>query len=313
MRRFIKIVVLFTLPIILVLCVHECGMRSVPNDYKYKNTWLENNISSVQIWIFGSSHGLYGVNPHYLSGVAFNSAHVSQSLKYDAYIFNKFIDRADSLQWIILPISYFSLFEDLEDGVEWWRVKNYCIYYQCPYHMLSPKYRFELIGNPLPFKDQVFRIWNYYTKGDNDLHCDSFGFDTNFSKENRSENWWMDGTRKVRNHTYNIYEKKSTTYEHKAYVENIIRKCEIKNVNVLLLTTPVCESYYQIVNETQYELMTSFCIEMAEKYTQVHYLNTFKDERFSKNDFFDSDHLETEGACKLSNILDDYIKKNSMK
>ena len=122
MKRFAKTILCFFLPIFLGVLALELGMRSVPNDYTYKNKWLTENISHVRIWTFGSSHGLYGISPKYFSKPAFNSAHVSQPLKYDAFIFDKFIERADSLEWVVLPISYFTLTSKMEDGEEWWRI-----------------------------------------------------------------------------------------------------------------------------------------------------------------------------------------------
>ncbi len=53
--------------------------------------------------------------------------------------------------------------------------------------------------------------------------------------------------------------------------------------------------------------MTETCEEMAQKYNNVQYLNLFKDDRFVEDDFFDADHLETEGAAKLTKILNEYI------
>ena len=158
MKRFLKVIILFLLPILCGFGMLEYGVRSVPNDYMYKNKWLKDNISHVRIWTFGSSHGLYGISPRYFSKPAFNSAHVSQPLRYDAFIFNKFIDHADSLEWVVLPISYFTMTSCMEEGEEWWRVKNYCLYYDCPYHKFEVKYNCEIIGNPLPIYKQIKRV-----------------------------------------------------------------------------------------------------------------------------------------------------------
>ena len=80
MKRFVKTIVFFFLPVLFGLVALECAMRRIPNDYAYKNNWLTENISHVRIWTFGSSHGLFGISPKYFSKPAFNSAHVSQPL-----------------------------------------------------------------------------------------------------------------------------------------------------------------------------------------------------------------------------------------
>lgn len=53
--------------------------------------------------------------------------------------------------------------------------------------------------------------------------------------------------------------------------------------------------------------MVETCKSFAKEYNYVQYLNLFKDSRFVEDDFHDSDHLATEGATKLTKILDEYI------
>ena len=307
MKRFIKTIILFFIPISLGLCVLEIGMRAVPNSYSFKKNWLDKNIFSVHIWSFGSSHGLYGINPQYFSKPAFNSAHVSQPLKYDAFIFNKYIEKADSLEWVILPVSYFTMTSKMELGEEWWRIKNYRIYYDCPYHKYEPKYNFEIIGNPLSFYKQIKRVGRYWIKGSDDNSCDSLGFDRGYSKENRDDNWYMDGPQRAKFHTKDLEKSQPVIRENIACLETIINNCAERNVNVLIVTTPVCSTYYDCVDSAQYSLMIRVCESFVRQYSNVRYLNLFKDSRFVEDDFHDSDHLETEGAAKLTGILDEYI------
>ena len=307
MKQFLKTIILFFIPIALSFCALEIGMRTVPNSYSFKKNWLDKNISSVHIWTFGSSHGLYGISPKYFSKPAFNSAHVSQPLKYDAFIFHKYIEQADSLEWVILPISYFTLTSKMEDGEEWWRIKNYCIYYDCPYHKWKPKYNCEIIGNPLSLYKQIKRVGRYWIKGVDDNSCDSLGLDLGYSKNKRGEQWYMNGKDRAKYHTTDLKKKEETIQENIGYLERIIEKCEEKNVSVLLLTTPVCSTYYDCVDSAQYSLMVNTCERLVRENNNVTYLNLFKDSRFVEDDFFDADHLETEGAAKLTKILNSYI------
>lgn len=309
MKRFIKTILFFFLPIFAGLIVLECAMRRVPNDYTYKNNWLTENIDRVRIWTFGSSHGLYGISPRYFSKPAFNSAHVSQPLKYDAFIFNKFINNADSLEWIVLPVSYFTLTSNMEDGEEWWRIKNYCIYYDCPYHPWETKYHTEVVGNPLSLYKQIKRVGRYWIKGVDDNSCDSLGLDLGYSKEHRGENWYMDGPQRAKYHTKDLAKSQPIIKENIGYIESIIQTCAEKQVKVLIVTTPVCSTYYDYVDSAQYTLMIETCNSLAAQYNHVQYLNLFKDSRFVEDDFHDSDHLATEGAAKLTKILDEYISK----
>lgn len=286
-------------------------MRSVPNDYAYKNQWLDKHIASAKIWILGSSHSLLGINPQYFSQSAFNSAHVSQTLPFDAFIVSKYIHQADSLEWVILPMSYFSLTYSLEDSKEWWRIKNYCIYYDYHYRALNPHYHLEILGNPLTYREQLKRVAKYWIQGVDSRDCDSLGFSHAYSKDKREANWCDDGKDRAIYHTKNLKDCESIITEHIADLETIIRLCSEKNVRILLFTPLVSKAYYENIEFEQYELVVKTCEKMEDKYSHVSYLNLFMDTRFDDDDFFDADHLETGGASKLSKILDDYIKKNT--
>lgn len=302
---------MFLFPIAIGFGILELGMRSVPNDYAYKNQWLEKNISSTKIWILGSSHSLLGVNPQCLSLSAFNSAHVSQTLPYDAFIVSKYIHQADSLEWVILPMSYFSLTYSLEDSEEWWRIKNYCIYYAYPYCSWNPNYHFEIFGNPLSYREQLERIAKYWKNGVDSRDSDSLGFSHRYSKDKRDSNWCRDGQERAIYHTKNLNDCESIIQEHVTSLERIINLSLEKNARVLLFTPPVSRAYYESIEPKQYDLIVKTCKDMENRYPHVTYLNLFMDSRFVDDDFFDSDHLETKGASKLSKILDDYITKNS--
>ena len=272
--------------------------------------WLQQHISTTSIWVIGASHGLYGINPCYFSKPAFNSSHVSQTLPYDAFIFNKFINKADSLEWLILPISYFSFVYSLEESDEWWRIKNYCIYYECPYHKWKLKYHLEILGNPLTYYKQINRVGEYWLRNADDRDCDSLGFSHGYSKENRlSEQWWNNGLERARHHTKNLEERNRILEQNINSLDEIISQCYERNVNVLLLTTPVCETYFENVDSLQYIHMVNICKELENKYQNTRYLNLFHDSRFELKDFYDADHLEAEGAKKLTGIISDYLQQ----
>ncbi len=125
MKRFIiRTVLLIIVPLLLGIVLCEYYLRKIPNDYSYKNEWLSNNAGSIRVLNMGSSHAFYGIEPSQFSCKAFNAAHVSQSIKYDHFIFSKFVNEMDSLEVLVLPVSYGSFLGfGPENGIEDWRVK----------------------------------------------------------------------------------------------------------------------------------------------------------------------------------------------
>lgn len=313
MKRFIYTLMLFVLPLVLLFGALELGLRSIPNDYSFKNQWLKQNMSSVKILTLGSSYGYYSIRPQFLSEPAFNAAHVSQSIRYDAFIFDEFIDKADSLQLLIWPIAYFSLPYELEDDSKaWWRVKSYSIYYHCPDHRFDPRFNSEVVAGEKVFQE-ISRVYKYLFSGYTERYTDSLGFGINYTKSERIlERPSMCGFEDATGHTKDLAQKKDIILANKKRMNHVIQQCVQRNIRVLLFTAPACSTYYDNLESEQLKLMVDFCDSLALTYDNTTYLNLLSDSRFEEEDFYDATHLATEGATKLTNILDDYIVNNNM-
>ena len=124
MKKFLFHVSKIIIPIVLFFLVLEIAIRNIPNDYQLKKEYLDKNAEEINTLILGSSHTFYGVNPEYFSKKTFNAAYVSQSLDLDFEILNAYNSKLKKLKTVIIPISYFSLFETLETDIEKWRIKN---------------------------------------------------------------------------------------------------------------------------------------------------------------------------------------------
>ena len=290
------------LPVSLVVAICEHFLRKIPNDYAYKNEWLTNNASSIKILVLGNSHSFWGIEPDFFSENAFNAAHVSQSLKYDHFIFTKFFDEMDSLEVLILPISYGSMLgSGPEGGIEDWRAKYYSIGYGCKYHRFEPKYNFET-ANGLQLKNVINSISGKL----NHRTCNDLGWGINYRLEKRSKDWEQTGPIAAKRHT----EDKIDTLvlkKNKLLVEEIINKCNQKHVRVILLITPTYHTYWENLDSEQIALMVENCECFEKHHDNVYYLNLLTDDRFQHDDFFDADHLSEFGAKKLTLILQQAI------
>lgn len=308
MKKFLLRILLISVPLVLALLVSEYSLRRVPNDYAYKNAWLEENAGDLKILVMGSSHGLYGINPAYFSAKAFNAAHSGQSLKYDRFIFGKFIDRMDSLKVLVLPVSYFSLHSaGIEAGAEPWRVKYYSIYYGCDYYPFEPKYNLE-IYNIQP----VELLKSFFGKASR-ITCSDLGFGTIHSKSCRKDDWNVkSGPEAARRHTKKA--DKDVVDKNVFYLDDMIQTCRKRNIQVLLLTTPVHGSYYDNLDKAQLGFVKEKCEDFQRDNGNVRYLDLMLDTAYTDGDFYDGDHLNEFGAAKLTRFLDAYIaEKNLLK
>ncbi len=300
MKPFLTKIILFTTILLFILGITEYLLRIIPNDYSYKNSYYKENAKEIKIWNLGSSHAYFGIDPTYFSSTAFNGAHVSQSIKFDYYIFNKYINQMDSLKVLILPISYFTLYSNLEYGVEKWRVVNYT-----SYGIFLPNIRssVRLLSDSKPFNRAIKSLLG---KQD-EKYCTELGMGTQYCYEKRSKDLAATAEAAVKRHTKNMINQE-TLSANQNYLKEICEICHHKNIKVILLTTPTHFSYYSTLNKKQLKITTKLCNELDEKYSNVTYLNWLKNNNFIDEDFYDSDHLNNKGAIKLTQLLNDYIE-----
>lgn len=303
MKRFlIRTVLLFIVPVFLGLVACEYFLRKVPNDYQYKNEWLTHNCGKIEVLNLGSSHAYFGICPQYFSHSAFNAAHVSQSIKYDHFIFKKFIDDMDSLKVIILPLSYFSMISNgPEGGIEDWRVKYYSIYYGCDYHKHEPKYNLEII----PKIRIGTAIHSVFGKANN-RYVDSLGWGYSCQELFEQNEWEIEGKTAAQRHTRQTIDT-IIVNENVYRLDEIIQICQNRKISVIILTTPTYKTYRDNLKTEQLDIMLKYGHLFESKYENVHFINLLDSDDFVQEDFQNSDHLNAFGAEKLTALLDHYI------
>jgi hypothetical protein len=74
MKKYTIKIFLFFLPLLFIGFTMEFLLRNIPNDYKFKKAYLDENAEEVETLILGNSHAFFGVNPQYFSTNAFNAS-----------------------------------------------------------------------------------------------------------------------------------------------------------------------------------------------------------------------------------------------
>ena len=299
MKKFILNFLLFSFPIIFLFLLFILLLPTVPNDYSYKNNYLIKNAEKIEVLILGSSHSYYGINPSYFSFNAFNSAHVSQDLKYDLLIFNKFKNHLKNLNFVILPISYFTFFSLLEESKENWRIQYYNIYY------LNKFVEIDKIN----IKGSIESIIKYYILHKSNINVNQLGFNNrDKKKQNITKSFEITGKEAALRHTENNF---NHLILNRKRLEQLLNHCIYANIKVILFTPPALDFYTKNLNLQQLEIAEKTLSEISRSYKNVSYYNLLNDKRFDKQDFYDADHMNYLGAKKLSNILDEMVHSNS--
>lgn len=299
MKKFLITILAFFIPVLCVLAGLEYIVRKAPNEYQYKAQWMEKNADRVETLILGTSHAFYGINPSYLGPNAFSLAASAQSLQYDEFLFFKYAPKCKNLKTVILPISYFTLFSrDMEDGSEWWRVINYKVYMDCPYHSSFSKYNF-FISNSEPFRAKLTKI----IKGNTIIECDSLGFGYPIYRKSTPTLDDASVATWVKRHTAKDF---SCVEKNKQHILRIADYCQSNHVRLVIVTTPTWKTYYERLNHSQLKVMSEFIELLISKY-DITYLNYIQDKRFIATDFTDCNHMSCDGANKLSILISELI------
>lgn len=279
----------------------ELYLRNTPNDYTYKNAYLEQNSSKIETLILGSSHSYYGLNPLYFSKNTFNASHISQTLDYDYELLMKYKDHFKTLKRIYIPMSYFSLWERLKAEGGSWRCKNYAMYYNIDTSG-KLKHRSEVLS--LPFHKNITRVVSSLFSENGEISCTELGWGLGYDSE-KQRDLVLTGKLAVDGNTFEIENPKyqRTLNESIFLLNEMINWSKENKIKVVLFTPPAYKTYRQNSDKKQMDATINISTEIAKNHTNCRYYNFIDDASFVSQDFFDADHLSELGAEKLSKKL----------
>lgn len=284
--------------VMIPLIAMEVYVEHLPNPAKSKHQWMLSHSQEVETLILGNSHTFYGLRPDVLGGNAINLAMVSQTYRYDNALLHHY--DMPHLRRVILPCSYLSLWEDFEeqeDNKEWYMANRYLLYMDIHEHSRLSKYGLEMFSiNSL--WEKTLSLWR-----PSQVSWDSLGFGTNFTREGRNEEW-DNGAERARNNTY-----KDTCIValNKQYLNEMATFCKKHNAQLILITTPTSQSFRNNEDQRQVNINKKTLSDFLCKHPSVMYIDLEADKRFSEEDFYDGDHLNMDGAEKMSMIIRDSI------
>ncbi len=308
MKKFFLNAFLFALPILVILIMLEALARNMPSElYEEKKQYIEENISKIELMVLGTSQVTCSVNPDYISIPSINMANGSQSYEYDYYLLDHYIDRLTNLKYVMLELSYQSLYFDMivNNG---FRSYYYYMYYGFPNNTepFSIKRYSVFLIEPNRTMTRMFQYYSDIEKWKEDNYSSKGWFNMNGNFDGMTPDQVMrDGEEKYKYHWRRTFEN---NYLPKNYeiIEKIIALCQQKKVQVILVTPPVYKSFSDNIWIEKYNEMQEI-VRKLQKDHGVAYYNFFYDERFDFGDFYNHNHMNGNGAKKLSLILNEIL------
>lgn len=248
MKKFLRNIALYALPVLIVAVALEFVAESIPNSYTYKRDYIEHHGAQIQTLILGSSNAYDGLNPSVLPQ-AFNLANSSQTLEDDYRMLAKYIDSMDSLQTVIVGLGYHSLGATTEDN----RRTYYTIYMDLYPRWPLSKYSFEVCNPEMLIK----KIIKYAVSRDV-TRCDSLGQRVGHTKDaaQSGAEWWnKDVLSLVENDKLQIADCRLEIEENTQYLKEIVDLCNAHGVQPVIVQMPVMEEYKRLLPNEQVALM----------------------------------------------------------
>lgn len=238
---------LFMVVALLLFGALEWVAESIPNSYTYKRDYMEQQGAQIETLILGSSNAYDGLNPSVLPN-AFNLSNSSQTLEDDYRLLAKYIDSMDSLQTVIVGLSYAALGATTEAN----RRTYYTIYMDLYPRWPLSKYSFEVCN----LETLVKKIIKYAVSRDV-TRCDSLGQRVGHTKEaaQSGAEWWnKDVLSLVDNDRLDIGHCRLEIEENIRYLHAVLELCKAHGVRPVIVMMPVMKEYKQMLPIEQVEL-----------------------------------------------------------
>lgn len=286
------------LPIVIVCGIlfwaGELYLRSLPNDYKTQNAYMESHADSLKLLVLGSSATSRGVLPRYLDiQPSYNCAYSARSIEYDYYILEKYITKMDSLKYVVIDMNYSRL---------WWKIassnrsatyiKYYQIYWGIPLYK-GFDYQYEMSTS---FTD-INGLRSKYQKSN--LEFD--GYQAGGQAEYDEQQWISRAKERI--NYFNIEDKaieKQYFEDNIMYLRRMIELCKPRNVQVLMIWFPVDKTMTDLFDYKQVQTINEVMYKLEGDYQNFKYYNLVNDTSFTSNDLMNVDHLNRQGASKAT-------------
>jgi len=301
--RFVAKLCLVLLPFVLFGGWLELRLCDLPTSYSQKRMGFQKVAPRLRTLVLGASEGLQGVDASQLGQDAYNLANVGQSLYYDRNLLAWALPQAPKLRRVLLCVSYQSLAYRLVGTAESWRAVAYFREFGVlPEEGLSGL-DFRFASAALFYEPYTALHWALTgqglstpvltPRGQDVLPC--FSGDEVDVKVNIRTAAQRAATHEALIHLDSV----DANLGELQIVSNLTKA---RGVTVSLFCPPVTLVYAQAINTARRTAMLARLKDFAAQ-QGLDLKDYFQDPRFDDNDFFDVDHLCSEGSEKFSGIL----------
>lgn len=308
MKKFLRNITIFSLPIIILLASMEVLVSAIPNSYAYKSNYIKNKGKRIEALAIGHSQLYDGFCPGMFSIPSFNLCNSAQEYVDDYYLLEEFLPYMPNLKLVILPIGYVNVTTKDSDTTLTERSCYYHKYMGINYGGRLPlAYYYECL---MPFK-ALTKAESYYRYHEDMVRCDSLGRRNNHSK--RSNDYKLGDDNLLNDYTCDEHDINKLCVKNDYYLKFIINELTKRNIQVVLVSPPYFWDYgFDNANKEQMSFLSRYMANLCEEYP-VAYLNLESDTTYEYDDFYDESHLSDSGAEKFTRTIDEFVLNHTYK
>lgn len=283
--------------LLLYTIVDKAIQDTLPTSYQKKQNLLSSH-RAADVVVLGSSHALYGILASQMGKDSINLANSSQSIPLDEQLLSKYLSANPAPRFVIEPISYFSLGYMITKGPEDWRDCWYSIYMQ-----VSERSFFQRIADRrywgMPCLLGAKKLWHVARGIFSDFP--TMSLDSSGSSNSATDLLGTPITDDVglKRAAYHAQLRNEDIQES---IESLVRMqklCQKHGSQLVFVTLPVYKTYSKAMDKQRFYNE----IQQVRKIPNTRYFDFLEDPGFTIADFRDNDHLNLQGASKLSRLL----------
>ena len=262
--------------------------------YSIIRSYLDDEFEA-EFFITGVSHAYAGTDMGCYSKIGLNLAYTSQDLFLDFELAKLVTQKVKKLKYAIIGVAPFSIHYDLSQSINSYRMMLYFPIIKTLHHLCIKENELKEIFNEVYFESfEMFDSEQIYKKR---LSCASC-----------NKNITIDDYLAFRNNL-RFWDDKyypDTASENKRILNSYVEHCISKEIQPSLVIFPVSRWYNKFFSKKKFEEVREYCQCLADKHN-IKFYDLSCDSRFNDSDFFDVEHLNINGAHKVSKILSEMI------
>jgi hypothetical protein len=267
--------------------------RDFLNKLSFKKGLFEQKLGEIETLALGSSHCELAFDPDQINGFAYNLGDTSQDLYYAYKLYESYIDKMPKLKNIIVFYSTFTSGNELQMSSK----KFLCYGYDGLFN-INPKYKFD----------------DDYKKEEINFYLNKFcqvplrGYYKGYKKIYLP---YDENIKDIKSHyKHNIRRNNQTEF-----VKKIYELAQENNHNLIIIIPPMTSKYKKHFKEFygKEELSSDEIFNdliQLQKKLDLTIFNFYEDNPIKDKDFSDLEHLNPNGAEKLSKIINQYLFKS---